>query len=302
MRALAVAALAALTLSHASARAQSCESSSSTPRPAQARPSDPAPPASPASPAPEPSAPTFDSDSSPSLGSASSGTSRIRARRAARREARLACDLQGGIVGDSTCTRFGEWDAGERRPWTFGLNISTLRLGLDDVAIAGRAMHDNRPHVWNADNLEDGPGVSVAARAQLFVLSHLYLGVEASFGGISMDGDTEGDAATVDLDRALVVGGGLLVGTSVGLGRFRFDLEAMGGRRRVMIRGTSVAEDCIITLHESFGQWTLRGGAGVSYFLRPTISVGVQARYGFLQNEVNAALSITMHSRAYNAR
>lgn len=163
-------------------------------------------------------------------------------------------------------------------------------------------MHDNRPHVWNADNLDGGPGVNVAARAQLFVLSHLFLGVEASFGGISMDGDTEGDSATVQLDRALVAGAGLLVGTSVGLGRLRLDLEAMGGRRRVMVRGTSRADDCILTLHESFGQWTLRGGAGVSYFLRPKISVGVHARYGFLQNEVNAALSISMHTRAFNAR
>lgn len=163
-------------------------------------------------------------------------------------------------------------------------------------------MHDNRPHAWNADNLEGGPGVNVAARAQVSLLSHLFVGIEGSFGGISMGGDTEGDSATVQLNRALVVGGGLLIGTSVGLGRLRFDLEAMGGRRRVMVRGTSVAEDCILTLHESFGQWTLRGGAGVSYFLRPTISVGVHARYGFLQNEVNAALSISMHTRAFNAR
>lgn len=212
------------------------------------------------------------------------------------------CAGDSRIVGDSRCYRYGNWDVSRRRAWTLGLDIGTLRLGLDDIAISGTSMHDNLPHRWNADQLSSDTGVRVAARARFFLHPNFFLGVEASFGGVSLTGRTEGVDTRIELDSALAAGGALIAGTGVGLGNLRFDLEVAGGRRRVVVSGSSHLPDCITEFSESFGQWTLRGGAGVSYFLRPNISVGVHARYGFLQREVNGALSITVHSRAYDAR
>ena len=119
---------------------------------------------------------------------------------------------------------------------------------------------------------------------------------------MALEGQVDSTSTAVELDSAMMVGGGLIAGTSVGIGNVRFDLEAVGGRRMIVVNGTSVAPDCRTNFSESFGQWTLRGGAGVSYFVRPNVSIGVHARYGFLQREVNGALSMTVHSRAYDAR
>ena len=213
------------------------------------------------------------------------------------------CAGDSGIVGDSRCHRFGGgWDVSRRRAWTLGLDIGTLRLGMDEVALAGSAMHDNVPHRWNADALESDTGLRVAARARVFLHPNFFVGAEASIGGVSLRGQTESASTSVELDSARVVGGGLIAGAGVGLGSLRLDLEVVGGRRNVTVNGTSHAPDCVTRFSESFGQWTLRGGAGVSYFIRPNVSLGVHARYGFLQREVNAALSLTMHSRAYDAR
>lgn len=205
-------------------------------------------------------------------------------------------------MGDSQCRRFGTWDVTRRRAWTLGLDVGTLRLGMNDIALSGSSVHDNLPHRWNAEELQSDTGVRVAARARIFLHTHFFLGVEAAFGGVSLSGSTDSATTSVELDSALMVGGGLSAGTSVGLGKLRLDLEAVGGRRRVIVSGSSHAEDCIVDFTESFGQWTLRGGAGLSYFVSPNFSIGVHGRYGFLQREFNAALSVTMHSRTYDAR
>jgi hypothetical protein len=237
--------------------------------------------------------PAFSEPSSSSSASSSRSSSPTRRHR---------CAGDSGIVGDSRCQRFGAWDASRRRAWAFGLDIGTLRLGMRDIALSGNSMHDNVPHRWNADELRSETGIRFAARSRLFLHPNFFVGAEGAVGGVSLRGRTDSAANIVELDRALMVGGGLLAGTGVGLGKLRLDLEVAGGRRRVIVRGTSYAPDCVEAFSESFGQWTIRGGAGVSYFVRPNVSLGVHARYGFLQREVNAALSLTLHSRAYDAR
>lgn len=212
------------------------------------------------------------------------------------------CAGDSQIIGDSRCHRFGGWDVTRRPAWTIGLDVGTLRLGLDDIALAGSAMHDNVPHRWNADQLESDTGFRVAARARIFLHPNFFLGIEGAIGGVSLGGQADSPSATVQLDDALMVGGGLIAGTGVGLGNLRLDVEVVAGRRSVTVSGTSYAPDCETNFSESFGQWTLRGGAGISYFVRPNVSLGVHARYGFLQREVNGALSMTIHSRAYDAR
>ncbi|MFT5356625.1 MAG: hypothetical protein ACI9KE_003850, partial [Polyangiales bacterium] len=212
------------------------------------------------------------------------------------------CAGDSRIIGDSRCHRFGGWDVSRRRSWTLGLDIGTLRLGMDDIALAGSAMHDNVPHRWNANELESDTGVRVAGRLRVFLHSNFFLGAEAAIGGVSLRGQTDSPSTTVELDSAMMLGGGLIAGTGVGLGNLRLDLEIVGGRRRVVVNGATHAADCIEAFSESFGQWTLRGGAGVSYFVRPNVSLGVHARYGFLQREINGALSLTLHSRSYDAR
>lgn len=212
------------------------------------------------------------------------------------------CAGDSRIVGESRCHRFGGWDVSRRRAWTFGLDVGTLRLGMDDVALVGSAMHDNVPHRWNADELVSGTGVRFALRGRVFLHPNFFMGVEAAVGGVSLAGRIDSASTDVELDSAMAVAGGLIAGGSVGIGNLRLEVEAVAGRRMIVVNGTSDAPDCLAQFSESFGQWTLRGGAGVSYFLRPNFSVGVHARYGFLQREINGALSLTIHSRAYDAR
>lgn len=212
------------------------------------------------------------------------------------------CAGDSRIVGESRCRRFGGWDVSRRRAWTFGLDVGTLRLGMEDVALVGSAMHDNVPHRWNADELVSGTGVRFALRTRIFLHPNFFMGFEAAIGGVSLAGRIDSASTDVELASAMAVAGGLIAGGSVGIGNLRLEMEAVAGRRMIVVNGTSDAPGCLAHFSESFGQWTLRGGAGVSYFLRPNFSVGVHARYGFLQQEINGTLSLTVHSRAYDAR